>query len=62
MVEPVDPKSNCSVTGLYFCDNQVVDGEKPFARGEIEITDINMLYLTQNQIYVEHFGRDYEMA
>lgn len=60
--KPVEPRSNYAVTGLYFYDNQVVDMAAdltPSARGELEITDINKLYLSQNQLSVEKLGRGY---
>lgn len=58
--KPAVPGSNYAVTGLYFYDNQVTDfaaSLKPSARGELEITDINKLYLTRSQLAVERFGR-----
>lgn len=60
--KPIHPKSNYAVTGLYFYDNQIVDmalNLKPSLRGELEITDINKIYLEQNKLYVETFGRGY---
>ena len=60
--KPLKPKSNYAVTGLYFYDNQAVDlaaSLKPSPRGEYEITDLNRLYLEQQQLNVEIMGRGY---
>ena len=58
--KPVAPKSNYAVTGIYFYDGQVVDIAKslePSSRGELEITDLNRIYLEQGQLDVEVIGR-----
>ena len=60
--KPTNPKSHHAVTGLYFYDNRVVEyarNLKPSARGELEITDLNRLYMEAGDLYVEQMGRGY---
>ena len=60
--KPANPKSHHAVTGLYFYDNRVVDyarNLKPSPRGELEITDLNRLYMEAGDLYVEQMGRGY---
>jgi glucose-1-phosphate thymidylyltransferase len=60
--KPQQPKSNYAVTGLYFYDSQIIDiaaSLKPSARGELEITDANRIYLQMGQLSVQIMGRGY---
>lgn len=60
--KPKEPKSNYAVIGLYFYDNRVVsltEKLKPSPRGELEITDLNLLYLSEGSLAVERLGRGY---
>ena len=60
--KPLEPKSNYAVTGLYFYDNSVVEMAKslePSTRGELEITDINRIYMEQGRMSVAMMGRGY---
>ena len=60
--KPKEPQSNYAVTGLYFYDSDIVDiarGIRPSARGELEITDVNKVYLAAGKLHVERLRRGY---
>ncbi len=60
--KPAKPKSNFAIPGIYFYDNQVVDiaaNLEPSPRGELEITDVNQIYLDREQLFVEPMGRGF---
>jgi glucose-1-phosphate thymidylyltransferase len=60
--KPTQPRSSWAVTGLYFYDEQVTDfaaGLKPSPRGELEITDLNRIYLERGELHVEKMGRGF---
>jgi len=60
--KPAHPKSNWAVTGLYVYDNQVVDiaaSITPSPRGELEITDVNRVYMDREQLFIQRMGRGY---
>ncbi|QGK71616.1 glucose-1-phosphate thymidylyltransferase RfbA [Allosaccharopolyspora coralli] len=60
--KPAHPRSNTAITGLYFYDNEVVDiarGLRPSARGELEITDVNLTYIRRNRARLTELGRGF---
>ncbi len=63
--KPTEPKSNYAITGLYFYDKKVCQRAKvlkPSARGELEITDLNRIYLEEGSLNVITLGRGYALA